>query len=245
MKSSLYKIFTIALCLLAFTNLPAQEIKKFNERILTSTDGTAKVVWIIEANLDSVDLITLPYNYKNGSGFAVDEIKQAEVKIEEKNNAKYLVINSEGLKGRREIKVNFNLSDFLNFEKAEKKEFGNITFKNKFVNTSGALIKNFRSEIILPEGYVVTSVDETTPKASPSKPDSPFEVIGFDKKHGVAIKNTNMKIGENASITFKTKKENKSYIFLAVLLLTGVGYLYFYRDTLKASENGAVKNKQD
>jgi len=242
MKLNLFKILILVFCASGFTLLNAQEITKFNERIITNTNGTAKVEWVIKTAADSVKDLYLPFNYKNGKDFILAGNNSGRLRIEEKNNTSYLVISSGDLKNAKELKITFVLTDFMNFDSAEKKEFGNITFKNKFINTTGSIIKNFRSEIILPDDYVVTSVDESTPKASPSKPDSPFEVIGFNKKHGVAIKNTNMKIGENASITFKTKKENKSFIFLAVLLLTGVGYLFFYRDILNAPENGAAKN---
>ena len=221
-----------------------QVIKTFHERIFTSVDGSAKVEWNIKADFDSMSQVILPFNFKTAAGFTLNGQPGNEISISEINNAQSVTIKTEGLKNKKELNLTFSIKEFLNIEKAEKKEFGNMVFKNKFVNTSGLMLKDFRSEIILPEGYVVTSVDESTPKASPNKPDSPFEVIYVDKKHGVAIKNSSMKIGDNAAITFKTKKENKSRIFLAVLLLAGAGYLFYFRDILKNSENGAQKNRQ-
>jgi hypothetical protein len=233
------KILLLIFCPFYISALNAQEIKRFNERIFTNADGTASVEWKIEPG--EAKFLELPFGFKKNSPFICCGTPDDKIIIAEKNNVRYLEIGEEELKGKKEITLRFGISDFMNFNGAEKKEFGNISFKNRFVNTSANRIKEFKSEIILPEGYVVTSVDETTPKVSSSKPDSPFEVISVNNRHGVAIKNSNMKIGDNAAITFKAKKESKSPVFLAVMLLAGAAYLFFYRDVLKAPVNGMAK----
>lgn len=244
MKNKLVKILFFAACVAGLSYSQVKQIKQFHEIIFTNTDGSADVEWIVKTESDSSSVIKLTYGFKNGSNYSFDSALIKTLLTVEENSTRYLVIKTAGAVNKKEFKINFRLKDFLNYEQAEEKEFGNISFKYKFINTSSLVIKDFKSEIIFPEGYVVTSVDESSPKVSSSKPESPFEIVSWQNRHGVAIKNTNMKIGDNASISFKTKKEQKSYIFLTVLLLAGVGYLFYFRDILIAPENGAKKNGQ-
>jgi hypothetical protein len=227
------------LILLAPSQLLSQRLSSFKEEIFLEKNGEANVVWDFKLEKNSIEQIKFPWNFstdgaakivfKINPGFSSDK-DALDPKIVVNDGVYFIQIGFTKIPHNTEYHVEFRLPLLFNFNKEKVADFGNYTLKYRFINSMLAGIDNFSSEVVLPEGFVVTSVDETIPKQTEDNPVSPFQVTSHDKKSSVVIKAPKLKIGEQAFIKIQIKSDRKSMFLLIALMLAGVLYLYFFRD---------------
>jgi len=236
----------------------SQKLNGFTEKIFLEKNGEATIVWDFKLEKNSVEQIKFPWNFStegtnkivfkifpnvsnnNNSSLDKEELIPA---IIENDGIYFVLINFSKIPHNTEYHLEFHLPLLFNFNKEKVADFGNYTFKYRFTNTMVAEIKNYSSEIILPDGYVVTSIDETIPKQTEDNPASPFQVTSNGKKNSLIIKAQKLKIGEQAFIKMQIKSANKSSFLFISLLLVGILYLYFFRDLVVKKENCDIKKE--
>jgi hypothetical protein len=210
------------------------QINKYNEKVYIDKDGNALVEVIVNIKTDSTKLFILPFNYKKCDNLKLNESNTGEISLTGENGTRFITIKlKEILPDSMTFHFSFNVPSYFDFENAEKSDFGNFSHQYRFVNTTMNTINTFSGEIIMPEGYVVTSIESSYPKLSEKNPIAPYELSQNGKCYSTTIKSTKMKIGDYASIQFRFKKSEKSKILLFALLGAAVLYLIFYRDVLK------------
>ena len=130
----------------------------------------------------------------------------------------------------RSMHVTFPIQQFFDLRKEKIIDFGNYIIKKRYINTSIALIDSFSSELVLPAGFVVTSVDETIPKQTEESSISPFVVQKNDGRNSVVVRTVKMKLGEHAFVKMQAKSGAKSPVLLIVLSLIAMLYVVAFRD---------------
>ena len=208
-------------------------IKKYSEKIFLNVDGSIKgeVEFIIKH--DTSGSLMLPLNFVNGIKFYSDDSKVKDIEIDTMDGVRYIRINAKAaFDSSQTYKFQFLLKNYFDFEK-NKSEFGNFIFSYKYINTRPMRIDKFESFVVLPDGYVVSSILETIPKAKNNNPEFPFELGQIASKNYIKLKNSKMEIGADCFMKFRFKAEEKSKLLLIMLVIIAIGYLVFFRELIK------------
>lgn len=267
MKSFVNKIllniyFYLIVISLSCSNLTsAQVLQDFSEKIYLNTNGNTDIIWEFIIQKNHKDRILLPWSFpesyfnkinfnvyccsgqiKNESDDSLNN-KTLTVALKKIEGTIFLELNSIGIKDSSKLEIKFTLPEYFVIKNEQVEEFGNYTFKKKFVNTTPTQIKNFSSEIILPSGYVITSVLETIPKQASEDPVSPFQISRTNELNSVIIKTPILKLGDNTFIKFRFKSDAKSPLLMILLVIVGGFYLIYFRDIIKSPKNNLDKLK--
>ncbi|MCX7875478.1 MAG: hypothetical protein N2321_04830 [Melioribacteraceae bacterium] len=210
----------------------AQSANYFYEKIYLNENGNAYVIWDIEFNQVYNDEIKLPFVFKNLNTASL-ESNELQLNFIKSDGNSFIVIKE--LKTTK-AQIKFNVDSFYNFSTDKLEDFGNYNFKYRFINSTLSKINKLYSRIILPAGYVISSIDETIPKESEDNPVFPYELLKDKNRNAVELKASNLKLGEHAFIKMKIKKEEKSLWVLILFSVIGIIYLYFFKDLIKKSK---------
>jgi hypothetical protein len=254
MKNLLTGLFAKAILILVVVvfliqpPISAQTLNDFLEKIFIDADGNAQVSWKFSLIKSGKDIMLLPWNFSSDkveqSNFFISQNeKTIKLKVDSSSKSIVEIVTSEGTKFVRvdisvfndsdKIEIKFNKQKFYDLKNTEVEEFGNYTLKKRFVNTTPTKLKNFSSEIIVPAGFVITSVEETIPKQASDDPVSPFALNRTKNQNSVIIKSPGLKLGDNVFIKFRFKEDAKSPVLLIFLSIVAVLYLVYFRDVLK------------
>jgi hypothetical protein len=250
-------IFSL-LILLNPDKILSQKLNSFKEKIFLEKNGEATIVWDFILEKNSIEQIKFPWNFStertdkivfkiipNVSSNDNPSVEKEEIypRIVSYDGVYFILINFSKIPHNTEYRLEFTLPQLFNFSKEKVADFGNYTFRYRFTNTMLAEINNYSSEVILPYGYVITSIDETIPRQTEDNPVSPFQVTNNEKKNSLIIKVPKLKIGEQAFIKMQIKSDKKSMFLLISLVLAGILYLYFFRDLVVTEVNPDLKRK--
>jgi hypothetical protein len=119
---------------------------------------------------------------------------------------------------------------------APPKAFGNRTITYRFLNTTPSEFAAVSTQIVLPDGFVVTSVDDSEPPANESSTTPPFAVVSRDGRHAVSVTAAHVGLGGAASVTFRFKERKVSPLISIALLAVGAGYLAGFRSLISGAE---------
>jgi len=222
----------IFLMILFFSSISfAQVVNEFDEKIFFENNGKAKVVWNITFQSSLNQEIFLPYNFNEIKDVKI-ESENCEAKLIVKGENKFIAIRNVSSSN---IKLNLYLNKFIVLSESE--EFGNYVIKYRFINTTFDKINKFNSYLVLPIGFVVSTVDETIPKQSEDNPVFPFQIGKIENRNSVQLLNSNMKLGDQAFIKLQIKHEKKSPVVFIIFSLFAIGYLYLFRDLISKNQN--------
>ncbi|MCX6138086.1 MAG: hypothetical protein NTV54_11390 [Ignavibacteriales bacterium] len=232
--------------LLAVLPLPiaAQLLKQFSEQVLLEKDGSATVVWHIVPASDTLRSLMVPWNFPFTAGEAISFVvrgndtsfRAADAELAEREGIHFVRVGNHDRSPLHALQMQFTIQRYCNFGKEKATDFGNYTIKKRFINTSLASIDQFSLELVLPSGFVVTSVDETIPKQTEDNSISPFVIGRTEGRNSVVVHASKMKLGEHAFMKLQTKPEAKSPVLFISLSLIGILYAFFFRDLLKKKE---------
>ena len=221
-----------------------QSLAKFSEQIFMEKDGNAVVVWNIVPACDTLHMLLLPWNFPQSDGATIHLLAQnadtsrhlVEARLIAKEGIRFVRVESADHSALRSMHVTFPIQQFFDLRKEKIIDFGNYIIKKRYINTSIALIDSFSSELVLPAGFVVTSVDETIPKQTEESSISPFVVQKNDGRNSVVVRVAKMKLGEHAFVKMQAKSDAKSSVLFIGLSLIGILYLIFFRDLINRKE---------
>jgi hypothetical protein len=222
----------------------AEKLARFRETIRMDQNGGATVTWNFVCTHDSLREVNLPWNFSKKNdpspAFAVRHGADGNghaAALRTKEGVFFVQIRSDSLRSGKEWELSFNIPDFQKFEEQKLLQFGNRILKYRFSNTQLAEIADFSTEIILPDGYVVTSIDETVPKMTEESPESPTRLSTVGKNVSIVLKAPRLVLGEQAFMKLQCKSGTKSPLIGIGLLCIGILYLIFFRDLVRRPAN--------
>ena len=234
------RIFKILFVVAIFiTNINSQTIiNRYSEKLMLENDGNLKLDITFNLKSDSMHTLSLPLNFNNKDVKILNyDSTIQDIKLEKNDGVKFIVISFKGFSDSLiDYNLKFEVKDYFNFEK-NKTDFGNYIFSYKFVNFSSLKIRKIESYIFLPEKFVFTSVLETLPKQKNNNPEDIYVFGRENSKNYIELKNSDLSIGDGIFIKFKFKMEEKSKIFLVILVFIALGYMIFFRDLVKQKKN--------
>lgn len=234
------RIFKVLFVITIFiTNINSQTlINRYSEKLMLGNDGNLKLDITFNLKSDSTHVVSLPLNFNNKDVQVLNYDSSIQnVKLVKNDGVKFIVISFKGFSDSLiDYNLKFEVKDYFNFEK-NKTDFGNYIFSYKFVNFSSLKIRKIESYIFLPEKFVFTSVLETLPKQKNNNPEDIYVFGRENSKNYIKLKNSDLSIGDGIFIKFKFKMEEKSKIFLVILVFIALGYMIFFRDLVKQKKN--------
>jgi hypothetical protein len=226
--------FIFLLCIIFINLSNASNINKYYEKISIDNNGEANIEVTINIKPDSTNQVTLPFIFKKCENLKLIEDAYGKITITGINGTRFITIYLyENCKDSITIHYSFKVPGYYDFKNAEETDFGNLTHQYRFVNTTYNTINVFSGEIILPEGYIITSIESSYPKLTEKNPIAPYELSQAGNRYNTIIKSSNLKIGDYTSIQFRFKKSAKSKVLLFSLIGVVLLYLIFFRDILK------------
>lgn len=207
-------------------------ISKLRHSLDISTAGSAVLTMHCVFAEQPKDWLLLPCNF--GIDTATVQLQGSTLRptVLDTNGVRYIIILPAYVSAGNAVTITAEVPGYLDLAKATSAEYGHIPVKQKFVNNIPNRVANYMLSIILPEGFVVNGVDESLPKMQPNNPDIPFFIENIGGRHTVKLVAKDLKPGDNAMISFTARQEQKSMLFLALLILASLAYLYWFRDTL-------------
>lgn len=261
MKNKLYIILTFVFVLFC-RNSFAQQITGFSEQISLNGNGTAQVIWKLHASGNDSSALVIPWNFSyqgnENAEFSINRlidngnIKDSVVsdpllaapRLTQINGVPYVSVRLNRLGKESNYQIGFTIKDFFNLERKDAGEFGDYSFKYRFINTSLPQLKDFESKIVLPPGFVIVSVDETIPKQTEDNPVSPFQLGRNGSGNSITLKPQKFKLGEHVFVKMDIKRDEKSIATFIVFGLMGLLYLFFFRDLI-ANKNKSENQNSD
>lgn len=229
-------IIVLAVVIIPINSCYAISVDTLKERIVINSKGDAEI--FVNTTIDSakVFIVKLPWNFSQKVK-KITTVQGFYANLISKQGNKYLLVKSIDSTLFSHIYAKVEVEKFFDFDNAKMKDFGNFTIDYRFMNTTLDKIIYYQAEIILPEGFNVTSVDESFPEQTESNPDIPCKINREENLNKVVLHSSNLKMGTNAFVQFRFKEENKSYTLLIVLLLIAGLYLVFFKDIIKTKDN--------
>jgi len=206
-------------------------IGTYHEKIVIDESGSARVTLsLILEGCTAPQRIPLEYSifidFINRTA-ALYEVDTARV-----GATRFLVVR--GCRASRDtVEVEFTVPHYFDRTKLKKEAHGNYRLSRRFVQTAESEIASFERTIVLPKGFVVSSVDESIPQYTEKDSKSPFTISKIADRHALTLRAKNMKLGDVAMVSMRVKEEGKSAVLFGILMLAGLFHLIFFRDVLK------------
>lgn len=108
------------------------------------------------------------------------------------------------------------------------------TLSFRFLNGGQLPVADYDLKVLLPEGNMVHSVQEKTPKGK-GLAGAQVAYIRDDGRLGFTLAAENLKFGDAAGIKLTMVEERKSPVVLVILGLVAVAYMIVFRDIVKPS----------
>lgn len=242
MKKSFYIIFLIVLLTL-FTGIAkaSDNIKLYNEVYTFFENGRAEVkITIITDSINN--FISVPLNKSRAEDIkSPSENLNIRQQISDDSINYISIERNQGIFSAGDtIQINFVIEKFPDFENEIISDFGNRTFAYNFRNLTGFRIDFYKCELILPENYTVNKIVDIKPQLKDTATYEQVKLRQTDGKNLIELRAQKLKKYDVTSVKFRYKSQNKSYIFLAGIIIAGILYLLFFRNILKKDNKKAV-----
>lgn len=209
---------------------------RYAETVWMNSDGSAHLDIEVECRAGTASPLRLPVSAPTLTDVAVSGVEHATPSIERDGTRLFVSIDfGEPLAAPATFRTSGTVSPLFAAIQSPPQAFGNRTMTHRFLNTTPADFVTVTSEIVLPDGFVVTSIDDSEPPAAESSTTAPFTVVSRDGRHAISITANNVGLGGTISVTFRFKERRVSPLIPVALLVTAAAYLFGFR-TLVTSE---------
>ena len=233
MKMPMFRTTILSLALLAAGALRAAgpEIVSLEERIALDPTGTATVAVTVKLAKAEAGTVQVPTRFKAAEGLKVEGLPGVAVALSDKGGVRAFALNLPAAPpDPAVVKIAFTVPGFYDWKKEKVADFGNRSLEYKFMNTLPGKVQAYALELMLPPGYLVNTVDDSTPKLTSKTPVPPYKILRVNGISGISIKHKDLGIGDTCSLKIRFKEDRKSIALLVGgLVLCGL-YLVGYRD---------------
>ena len=206
-------------------NLFAISVDELKEIVVINNSGNATIdvdIFIKDFN-DSI--LYFPVRFANSSEIEVLPKEKFEFSLTELSGISMIRIRNKGnLNDSANISISFSARDLFKFPDYTLLDFRNRQFVNKFQNITFDEVKYFSSNVVLPEGYEISKINNYAPYNG-----MPYEIIKNSIRSNLELKANNIKIGESAFVDFNFRAASKSKITVAIVVASLLIYIWVFR----------------
>jgi len=198
-------------------------ITEYSEIIKISNDGAADVVVDVQFNRLCKSSVYIPLLFRHTELVTItpDTMEKGHVsRIVSEGGMRYIRIDpTKDVPEFQNIRVRFDVPKYYNLSHRPK-ELNHYPLKQRFLNSSRLEIRKFRMQIILPEGFNVHKIVETTPKyIHPKRKNPAYEVQNLYDRSSVVLNAVNLQAGDRASLEIVFNKPAQFGLFMTGLVI--------------------------
>lgn len=217
---------TSGLAVLAFALMT---FPKYAETIWLNGDGSARVEIEVACPAGTPSPFRIPLT-ANLTGITIRSVEHATASMVTEADRRYASIDLGGtLAVPVTLLVSGTAGERFGAMKTPPKEFGNRTMTYRFLNSTPAAFGTVSNQVVLPDGYVVTAVDDSEPPSSESSTTPPYALVYRDGRHAITITARDVGLGDAVSVTFRFKERRVPPLIPIALFLLGAAYLVGFR----------------
>jgi hypothetical protein len=236
MKTCLAMLFII-LGVVAPAMAGADAFPRYAETVWLEVDGTARVDVEVDCRAGTNSPVRIPVETAL-TGLTIRGVDHATASIVGEGAQRYISID---FPGPLPIPATFRVSglahDWFAGITAPPGAFGNRTMTYRFLNSTPAELETVSNQVVLPAGFVVTSIEDSEPPANESSTMPPFAVVSRDGRHTLRIEAAHVGLGGAVSVTFRFKERHVSPLVSITLLAIGAAYLAGFRSLIDRTDD--------
>ncbi len=217
----------------------AVQVALYEEEVSLDLSGDVVVTTRIELAGEAPARWWLPFGHEVAEDLSVRPEDGIEVAAVEVASTGALELRSHPSRGSlRSLTVRYTLPRLHDWS-APPEAFGNRRVGHQLVQTQPLAIDRYRLRMILPEGFRVNDVLETTPPFNPKKASElPFELGEEHGRATVELVAHDLVLGDRVGLKLEAKSSKRSDAPWIAGLVVCLLYLVFFRDVLRPSKEG-------
>jgi hypothetical protein len=221
----------------AAPSIAAGLFPRYAETVWLNADGSTRLDVEVDCPAGTPAPLRLPWSGGALTGVTVSGIDGATAAITVDGERHYMVITFSGsLAAPATVRVSGAVGPSFAAMQSPPKAFGNRTITYRFLNTTPSDFAAISSQIVLPDGFVVTAIADSDPPATESSAAPPFAVTSRDGRHAVSLAASHVGFGGAISVTFRFKERNVSPGLRIALVLLGAAYLAGFRSLISSPD---------
>lgn len=232
------KRIMIVLCVLlvgVMTMGAAPSIKSYNENFTMAADGSGKVTTQVNFADLAAGTVDVPLTTWQG----IENVKWAgvpngiQVQPVLKGAAPHLRLAvPQGAPASFTMTFDFDVPAPKADAKGKDGSGKEKTLNFRFLNSSQVPVSGYSLKLLLPEGNVVRTVAEKTPKGKGGQ-GAQVRYISEEQRQGLVLNAKNINFGDTASIRLIAVPEEKSPVLIILLGVIAIIYMVGFRDIVK------------
>jgi len=219
----------------------AVEIRRYETRIDVDRDGAALATATVELAGAAAGRFRLPVGFAKLADFRPGEAPPGAALAARSNadGAWVEVELPEGVASETTLGFSFRANGVVFVPKPETGQKatlpkGSRLLRHRFVNTQEAPIGRYAATVLFPPEVIAHRITEQAPKPGRKEFVPRVELDRFDGRQGARLQLANVRQGDRASMELEIVDERRSPVWLLLLLPLAAGYLYFFRDLVRA-----------
>lgn len=207
------------------------------ETIWLNRDGSAQVDIEVDCPAGTGSPLRFPLSAPTLSNIVVSGAEHAIASTIGPPERRDLVITfSRPLAAPATLRVTGTVAEFFTAITAPPGAFGNRTMTHRLLNSTTAVFTTLKSQVVLPEGFVITSVEDSDPPQTESSTTPPFSIDFHEGRHAVGVSAGNVGLGQATSVTFRFKERSMTPLIPLALVALAAAYLFGFRSLTKESD---------
>lgn len=203
-----------------------------DEEIVLRTNGSAAVTVLINVAEGVTGIASFPSMFGEVDSIHATppSVTVERVLLDEEEGRWALNIHPNGATS---VQLTYDVANAIVWEDAGPSEFSSYTWGYRFQNWSGSIIESYSLGIALPQGWNYHRVLSSTPKMEDEDTFPPYVFNKDQDGNGhVTIRSKMLRLGDDCGIEFIFKPKLAASPMIAVGILAGMLYLFFFRSLL-------------
>lgn len=225
---------------LACSGAAAVEIRIYETRIDVDRTGAARATASVELAGAATGRLRVPVGFAKMDDFRAGDLP-AGVTVTPSGSADAAWVEvglPEGVPAELKIGFSFRANGVLFVPKPEPGQKptlpqGSQLLRHRFVNTQEAPIGRYAARVLFPADAIAHNIREQLPRVGRKEFVPRVELERYEGRQGALLQMTNMRQGDRTSMELEIVSEQRSPIWLLVLVPLAIGYLYAFRDLVR------------
>jgi hypothetical protein len=222
-------------------------LNRYSEKVFLETDGSAQVsVRVSISGGGAGDSVLLPYASSVWPDSVVCHVPVGAVLPRpEHGRLRALLVLSAPVSSTDTLAFAFLLKGYTTLNAPSDEDFGNYVVKYRMVHSLPDPIGKIDLTIVLPSDFVVNNVLSSTPAVKADTPNLVYSLGKENGQHAVTLTALAVNQGDAVGLSLEVKRRNRSFLFIAALVILAGAYLIGFRDLVipshaKESGNGSA-----
>lgn len=220
----------VVLSFIVAHGVEAQTLSRYAETVWLNADGSARIVAEVDVPARTSGTIAVPLAAPSLTNLAVTGAQGARAEIATVGGRGFVSLSLGALLANpARVQITADAPAFFPALAQPAGEFGNRVLTRRVVNATPMTIGTLSSEIVLPPGYAVTSIQRSEPAGAESSTAPPYAIGSREGRHTVRIATRDVALGGATAVTFRFKERRPSLILPAALAALSLAYLIGFR----------------